>query len=108
MHKYPKEYLERNLSLILLSGSARDTDVRTQPTVASADVLRDGGFRLDINIPKAQTRLSHDVREAFSKHDASEAGWLSVPPDSRKVGGLFKIRDIGPVGQAPTAGSGDP
>ncbi|WPG99226.1 Gryzun, putative trafficking through Golgi [Acrodontium crateriforme] len=91
MDAFPREYVEHNLPLLLLSGLGEREDLRPP----SKFLRHESGARIETRSPICGGEKASQVLEQFFKHDGSDSLWnanaLPAPPGPLK----YRIKAIG-------------
>ena len=102
MDAYPKDYVEHNLPLIILSGLQSHSDPSQDAPEQSRNPLLEGGFRIRTDAAPLRGTTAESLLRAFLAADSSDTPWNSrATPAKSENGGRFRIKSIGRVGQTP-------
>ena len=103
MEAYPKDYIEHNLPLIVLSGLPSQSDPSKEAPEQSRNPLLEGGFRIRTDTAPLTGSAAESLLRAFLAGDSSDAPWNNRPtPVKGDNGGTFRIKSVGRVGQTPS------
>jgi hypothetical protein len=103
MEAYPKDYVEHNLPLIVLSGLPSQSDPSKEAPEQSRNPLLEGGFRIRTDAAPLTGSAAESLLQAFLAGDSSDAPWNNRPtPVKGDNGGTFRIKSVGRVGQTPS------
>ena len=103
MEAYPKDYVEHNLPLIILSGLQGQSDLSKDAPEQSRNPLLDGGFRIRTEAAPVAGPTAERLLQAFLTADSSDTPWNSRAASKKtENGGSFRIRNVGRVGQTPS------
>jgi hypothetical protein len=103
MEAYPKDYVEHNLPLIVLSGLLSQSDLSKEAPEQSRNPLLEGGFRIRTDAAPLTGSAAESLLQAFLAGDSSDAPWNNRPtPVKGDNGGTFRIKSVGRVGQTPS------
>jgi hypothetical protein len=110
MEAYPKDFVEHNLPLIILSGLQAQSDLSKDVPDQSRNPLLEGGFRIRTDAAPVTGPTAERLFRAFLSADSSDTPWNSrATPKKTDIGGSFRIKSVGRVGQTPSrAVLGDP
>jgi trafficking protein particle complex subunit 11 len=102
MEAYPKDYIEHNLPLIILSGLQSQSDLSRDAPEQSRNPLLEGGFRIRTDAEPVTGSTAEGLLQAFLTADSSDSPWNSrATPKKTDNGGSFRIKSVGRVGQTP-------
>lgn len=103
MEAYPKDYVEHNLPLIILSGLQAQSELSKDAPGQLRDPLLEGGFRIRTDAPPVTGSTAETLLRAFLAADASDIPWNNrATPRRTENGGIFRIKSVGRVGQTPS------
>ena len=103
MEDYPKDYVEHNLPLIVLSGLPYQSDVSKDAPEQSRNPLLEGGFRIRTDAAPLTGSTAEALLRAFLAADSSEGPWNNrARPAKTENGRSFRIKGVGRVGQTPS------
>jgi hypothetical protein len=103
MEAYPKDYVEHNLPLIILSGLQAQSDLSKDTAEQSRNPLLEGGFRIRTDAAPVTGPTAERLLRAFLAADSSDIPWNSrATPKKTDNGGSFRIKSVGRVGQTPS------
>jgi hypothetical protein len=103
MEAYPKDYVEHNLPLIVLSGLPPQSDPSKEAPEQSRNPLLEGGFRIRTDAAPLTGSAAESLLRAFLAGDSSDAPWNNrATPVKGENGGIFRIKSVGRVGQTPS------
>ena len=104
MEAYPKDYVEHNLPLIVLSGLQSQSDPSKDASEQLRNPLLEGGFRIRTDSAPLTGSTAESLVRAFLAADSSDAPWNSRATSAKtKNGGSFRIKSVGRVGQTPSS-----
>jgi trafficking protein particle complex subunit 11 len=102
MEAYPKDYVEHNLPLIVLSGLQAQSDISKDAPEQSLNPLLEGGFRIRTDAVPLTGSTAESILRAFLAADSSGASWNGRATPSKTENGVsFRIKSVGRVGQTP-------
>jgi hypothetical protein len=103
MEAYPKDFVEHNLPLIILSGLQAQSDLSKDVPDRSRNPLLDGGFWIRTDAAPVTGPTAERLFRAFLSADSSDTPWNSqATPKRTDIGGSFRIKSVGRVGQTPS------
>jgi hypothetical protein len=99
MEAYPKDYVEHNLPLIVLSGLPSHSEPSKEAPEQSHNPLLEGGFRIRTDAAPLTGSTAESLFRAFLAGDSSDAPWNNrATPVKGENGGTFRIKSVGRVG----------
>ena len=104
MEAYPKDYVEHNLPLIVLSGLPSQSDVPKDAPEQWRNSLLEGGFRIRTDAAPLTGSVAEVLLKAFLAAGSSDAPWNSRTTLAKTENGRgFCIKSVGRVGQTPSS-----
>ena len=104
MEAYPRDYVDHNLPLIVLSGLPSQSDVPRDAPEQWRSSLLEGGFRIRTDAAPLTGSVAEDLLRAFLAAGSSDAPWNSKATLTKTENGRsFCIKSVGRVGQTPSS-----